>query len=185
MGNLIQTIAGQDYSRIDDDAFNHSGCIVDLGCARWDWSMFFFDKKRVIGVDPFEEREPEGATLFKGVVTGMDGLVQMHHGGDASCISTDITSDSWINSMSWKNFCKLYDINEISILKMNIEGAEYPLLHSMDSDDFSKINQIIISFHDWLNPNWKFLTEASLYMLNNYGFKMQNIGPWGWYLGIK
>jgi len=33
--------------------------------------------------------------------------------------------------ISWKNFCKLYNIDKISILKINIEGGEYPLLNSI------------------------------------------------------
>jgi hypothetical protein len=55
----------------------------------------------------------------------------------------------------------------------------------MDAEDFSRIDQIVVSFHDWLNPNWKSLTDASMYMLNQQGFKIENIGPYGWYIGRK
>jgi hypothetical protein len=186
MGNLIQTIIGENYSRIDDRAFVHNGCIIDLGCIRWNWSQLFIGKKRVIGVDPFENEVPEGAELFKGVVGSFDGLIKMTREGDASRISiSDSDSGEWITSISWKSFCSKFDITDIAILKMNIEGAEFPLLHSMDSEDFSKIDQIIVSFHDWMNPSWKSLTDASMYMLNQHGFKIQNIGPYGWHMGCK
>ena len=60
MEHWIQTIPGENYSRIDPRAFEHDGCIVDLGCVHWNWSAPFIGKKRVIGADPFEETEPAG-----------------------------------------------------------------------------------------------------------------------------
>lgn len=185
MGNLIQTIPGENYSRIDDRAFNHDGCIVDLGCAHWDWSQPFIGKKKVVGADPFEDTIPKGVELFKGVVNSFDGLVKMKYDRDASCITTNTDSDDWILSLSWKSFCTKFEITNISILKMNIEGVEFPLLHSMDSEDFSKIDQLIVSFHDWMNPNWKSLTDASMYLLNQHGFTISNIGPYNWYMALK
>jgi predicted XRE-type DNA-binding protein len=32
----------------------------------------------------------------------------------------------------------------------------------MDAEDFKKINQIAISFHDWIHPEQKSQTEAAL-----------------------
>jgi hypothetical protein len=185
MGNLIQTIPGENYSRVDDRAFSHNGCIVDLGCVHWNWSQSFLGKKRVIGADPFEDKIPEGAELFKGVVGSFDGLIKMTYDKDASHISSGSDSGDWIPSLSWKSFCSKYNIIDISILKMNIEGAEFPLLHSMGSDDFLKIDQLIISFHDWMNPNWKSLTDASMHLLTQHGFKISNIGPYHWYMALK
>lgn len=47
MGNLIQTIPGENYSRVDDRAFSHDGCIIDLGCVHWNWSQPFLGKKEL------------------------------------------------------------------------------------------------------------------------------------------
>ena len=185
MGNLIQTIPGENYSRIDDRAFNHNGCIVDLGCVHWNWSQPFIGKKKVVGADPFENTIPDGVELFKGVVGSFDGLVKMKYDKDASCISNNTDSEDWIPSLSWKNFCSKFKITDISILKMNIEGAEFSLLHSMGSDDFAKIDQLIVSFHDWMDPNWKSLTDASMYLLTQHGFTMTCIGPYHWYMALK
>ena len=65
------------------------------------------------------------------------------------------TSTIEIQMLDWKTFCNKFEIDKVSVLKLNIEGSEYPLLHSMDSEDFSKINQIAVSFHDWMNPKWR------------------------------
>lgn len=186
MENLIETIPGESYSRIHTRAFSHNGCIVDLGCIEWDWSKKLIGSKRVIGVDPFETTIPEGAELFKGVVTSYDGLIKMKYLEFASQIASTQEDSEWYTALSWKSFCKQYDIDEISILKMNIEGAEYSLLHSMDTDDFLKIDQLIVSFHNWMNPKWKELTEASIYLLKRNGFSViENIGPYGWHMALK
>ena len=185
MDNLIQTIPGENYSRIDPRAFEHNGCIIDLGCESWDWSAPFIGKKRVIGADPFEKTVPEGAELFKGIVGSFDGQVKMNFDNKASRIATSDSSAEWTPSLSWKSFCKQFEIDKISILKMNIEGAEFPLLHSMDIEDFEKIDQLIVSFHDWLNPAWGSLTEASFHLINSNGFTIKNIGPWGWHMALK
>jgi hypothetical protein len=56
----------------------------------------------------------------------------------------------------------------------------------MDSDDFSKINQIAISFHDWMNPKWRNLTKSSLQLLRDSGFDVITIyEPYGWYLAFR
>jgi hypothetical protein len=56
----------------------------------------------------------------------------------------------------------------------------------MDTDDFKQIDQIAVSFHDWLNPKYKNLTESSLVLLKKSGFKIISIyKPYGWYLAIK
>jgi len=185
LDNLIQTIPGENYSRIDPRAFEHDGCIIDLGCVHWNWSAPFIGKKRVIGADPFEKTIPEGAELFKGIVGSFDGQVKMNFDNDASSITTGDSSGEWTPSLSWKSFCKQFEIDKISILKMNIEGAEFPLLHSMDTEDFAKIDQLIVSFHDWLNPAWKSLTEASFHLINSNGFTIRNIGPYGWHMALR
>jgi hypothetical protein len=56
----------------------------------------------------------------------------------------------------------------------------------MDQDDFNKIDQIAISFHDWLVPEWKTKTEKALILLKNFGFNLVKINePWNWYLAYK
>ena len=88
--------------------------------------------------------------------------------------------------ISWKTFCKKFNVDKVSILKINIEGSEYSFLDSLDESDFFKINQIIISFHDWLNPEYKELTKQSIQLLQKYGYTIiSTYFKFGWYLCIK
>ena len=83
---------------------------------------------------------------------------------------------------------KLFDIDKVSILKINIEGSEYSFLDSLDETDFSKINQIVISFHDWLNPTEYTgeMTKSSIEMLKKRGYTViSTYFKLGWYLCVK
>lgn len=56
-----------------------------------------------------------------------------------------------IPTISWDDFLTRYDIKNIDLLKMNIEGAEKPLIESIT--DFSIIKRFIISCHDFRANN--------------------------------
>ena len=192
--SLIQPIAGEAYSTVDDRCLTHPGCVIDLGCLNWDWCKFFLGKKRVIGADPFE-KPIAGAELFQGVVAPFTGTVEMTVDHQAATGFTGIqalTSPKFTGvkqiapALSWQAFCERFKIDSISVLKMNIEGAEYPLLASLRACDFAKIDQIVVSFHDWMVPEWRGNTAAMLSLLSRQGFNVQVTGAHlGWHLASK
>jgi hypothetical protein len=182
--NLIETIPGLGYSMIHPRCLDNEGCVIDLGSFKWEWSSFFLDKKRIIGADPFGTQIP-GTELFKGVVGPFDGTSVISDEDIGSSVFSD-KRGTQVEMLSWKSFCKNFYIDKISILKINIEGAEYPLLNSMDVDDFNQIDQIVVSFHNWINPKWKNLTKSSISLLQDHGFKIIQIYErFGWYLALK
>ena len=198
---LICTIHDFDYSRVDDRCLTHDGCVVDLGCSGWGLFNFFSDKKRIIGVDPYESKI-DGVDFFEGMVGPVNGDVYVHRAGsNTTCFGNiDCENEEFarvFKMLSWKNFCKKFEIDKVSFLKINIEGAEFSLLNSMDSEDFSKIDQIAISLHDFdvvddhenilqnknLNKN---LLSTSLFLLEKEGYHIEKINDqWNWYLAIK
>lgn len=189
LGEIIHTIDNRDYCTVLKRALTNDGDIVDVGCYTWDWSQFFIGKKRVIGVDPIENYTPEGAELFQGVIGSTDGSSLMNVDDVKSTIISkyvDSNNALDVQMVTWKTFCNNYNIDKISVLKVNIEGSEYALLDSMTQEDFDKIDQIAISFHDWLVPEWKHLTEIALTKLKNSGFTLVKINEqWNWYLAFK
>ena len=191
MIKLEETIKGEFWSTFDWNSIDNEGCVVDLGCLYWDWSNYWFGVKRVIGVDPFEETTPNGAELFKGVLGPSDCKIKMDKPNSnemEGIVNYNISEneEDLYEMFSWKTFCKRFNINKVSILKINIEGSEYSFLDSLDESDFSKINQIVISFHDWLNPEYKELTKKSIELLKKYGYTViSTYFKYGWYLCIK
>lgn len=186
--SLMQAISGQNYSLFHTRCFEHNGCILDIGCATWNWSSIFIGKKRVIGVDPFEKSTP-GTEIFNGLLGPFNGISWLYYEGfNSKVVGNDVLNynSSLFNVLNYKEFCSKYNVDKVSILKMNIEGAEYSLLNSMDVNDFEKIDQIIISFHNWMNPLWDNLTLSSKYLLEKSGFELQTIDPtYNWVLGLK
>jgi hypothetical protein len=188
MITLSETIEGELWSTIDLSSFECDGCIIDLGCLSWNWSTSLIGRKRIIGVDPIENFAPENVEFFKGVIGPFNGKIKMSINENNNCtssISNDDIGDEF-DMLSWKSFCKKFNIDSVSILKINIEGSEYPFLHSLDKEDFKKINQIVISFHDWLDPNLEYLTKSSLYLLKQNGYTIiSTFKHLGWYLCTK
>ena len=191
MIKLEETIKGEFWSTFDWNSIDENGCIVDLGCLYWDWSNYWLGMKRVIGIDPFEKTIPNGAELFKGVLGPSDCKIKMSMTNNdeiSATVNYDISEDDKdiYEMLSWKTFCKKYDVDTVSILKINIEGSEYAFLDSLDNTDFLKINQIVISFHDWLNSDYAELTKSAIERLKNNGYTViSTYFKFGWYLCIK
>lgn len=189
LGGIIHTIDNRDYCTVLKRALTNDGDIVDIGCYTWDWSQFFIGKKRVVGADPIENYIPEGAELFKGVIGSTNGKSLMNIDDVKSTIIPEYVDSNNaldVQMITWKTFCSNYNIDKISVLKINIEGSEYALLDSMTQEDFDKIDQIAISFHDWLVPEWKNKTDKALLLLKNSGFELIKINKqWNWYLIYK
>lgn len=180
----FETIPGQDFSMVNDRCLVTEGDIVDLGCLQWDWSRFFIGKKRVIGVDPFENAIPF-TEIFKGVIGPYEGKTRMKNEGMSSTMIHSGEGEEVIVK-TWKTFCREYSIQKIALLKINIEGMEYDLLDGFDDEDFDHIDQIAVSFHDWLVPDWISKTEKALKILDSMNYSIQKINyAWGWYLALK
>lgn len=176
------------WSRIHPRFQSHDGCIVDLGCLGWNrdfdnigsdnWAGYFFGKKRVIGVDP-QETPNEHSELFKGFISDFSGKANLTSTGlGASMVPSD---EGQYDVLTWEDFKSQYDIQSISILKINIEGAEWDLLDAFD--DFS-IDQICVSFHNFLpkfnNETFIQRTNTIVQKLINNGYQMIVLGIYGW-----
>jgi hypothetical protein len=183
------------WSRVHPRFMDHDGCIVDLGCLGWNsvfedktsdnWAGYFFNKKRVIGVDP-QEQPNINAELFKGFISNFSGKAELVSNGIGAFMQK--SSNGIYDVLSWKDFKQKFSINSISILKINIEGSEWDLIDSFDDEDFCEIDQICVSFHDWL-PHFKengiFRTYNSVNKIISKGYIMTDLELYGWKHFIK
>jgi len=62
---------------------------------------------------------------------------------------------------SLSDFCDKNHIKKISLLKMDVEGAEFEIFDSLTAVDFSKINSIIMEYHNSHGKNFQTI-EARL-----------------------
>lgn len=67
----------------------------------------------------------------------------------------------------------------IDILKMDIEGAEYPVLRDILNSNI-KVNQILVEFHHFFSAFSKTDTESTIALMNRHGYKIFSISPNGY-----
>jgi hypothetical protein len=182
------------WSRVHPRFAEHDGCIVDLGCLGWNkdfydktsdnWAGFFFGKKRVIGVDPQETSNPN-AELFKGFISSFSGKANLSKNGIAGQMLKSFDGEHDV--LTWSDFKEKFNIGPISILKINIEGAEWDLIKSLNASDFKDIDQIAISFHNFLPEfaNNYVLTNQCVDKLLSFNFTAIDLEIYGWKLFIK
>ena len=181
MEEFFETIPGQPHSTVHARVWEHPGVVIDLGCRGWDWSGAFIGKKRVIGVDPDKRVTAiPGTELHQSLIGPYDGVVSFL--GETT---TDAPADGPQNAIwSWKRFVRAaIDKRGVAVLKINIEGGEWPLLASMDHDDFAQIDQLAVSFHHFVWPGMFRTTHALINLLESHGYTARQIyAPLGWYL---
>ena len=180
---------------IETDILTPGEWVMDFGCGvDFTFSMKMIEMgMRVISIDPNPNiiNTPQLENLFyerKALVTdeSMEYIdLDVFNDTDAASI---IKTDNDISFVRKENTIKVetttikklmakYKIDRLNVLKLDIEGSEYSVLMSIDSD-ISK--QISVEFHDFrgMNPHYpnneKYYDELRL-KLNNYTFVKHEI----------
>lgn len=186
------------WSKIHPRFEKHEGCIVDLGCLGWNknfkdktsdnWAGYFFDRKRVIGVDP-QELPNDRSELFKGFISDFTGKANLSSEEAGHQLRMIRSSDGKYNVMTWKDFRSKFKIESISILKINIEGSEWGLIDSFNNEDLEDIDQICISFHNFLpqysNDLYAEKTQRCVDKITDNNYTMIDLGIYGWKVFLK
>jgi len=175
---------GEPWTRVHRRVWEHPGAIVDLGCASWDWSGRFLGKKRVLGVDPFETSIPHGAEFWQGAVSVSSGTVKMlKNGHGSSTRGAEAQLRETVPAIALAEMLRQRDVTSVSVLKLNVEGSEVEILMTLPEALFASIDQIAVSFHDFLHGDYR-RTEAVLSYLRNW-YEIVSIDTrYSWYLGV-
>ncbi len=75
-----------------------------------------------------------------------------------------------IETITLETLCEENNIEFIDILKIDIEGAEYDVLENLPDSFFSKIGQITVEFHDFVDPKLKPKTQEIINKMVSLGF---------------
>ena len=84
--------------------------------------------------------------------------------GDISMCSKQITT------ISVDDIINKYDLDRISLMKVDIEGYEYELFENMSEETLSKIDKIFLEFHQVQDRNKRF---ELIFKLMKNGFRMK------------
>jgi FkbM family methyltransferase len=64
-----------------------------------------------------------------------------------NCGAGSLNTVCLVDSVRFDTFMKQHSIDKVSLLKVDIEGAEYDLFYSLEKDDFDKIDSMLIEYH--------------------------------------
>lgn len=74
-----------------------------------------------------------------------------------------------VHTYKFSDFMSEYKLESISLLKMDIEGGEYAVFNGLTSEDFLKIKNIVMEYHNFPGRNYKILERQ----LRENGFGVQ------------
>ena len=168
-----------------NDINNHS-LVVDLGANKGAFSKKMVDEFKVTAFAIEANRrlcneiKNDKIEVFNYAVTNADQLIDFYisDNDESSSIMEDFQG-KWgnyekitVEGITWKSLLKKLKLTErtIDILKIDIEGAELELIELMDKEDFNKIKQITIEYHDWLNSGLHERTVSCIRKLVKHGF---------------
>lgn len=179
-----------DYFYVNPRYKIHDGVVLDIGCVGWNWSEQFAGQKAVIGVDPDETTCPTWAKLVRKAVALSDGTAIMRDRIELGQVcpgeNSLLFNDGPARVVETVSIQALVQAYPLSIAKLNIEGAEYPLLMAMKHP---VADQLVVSFHDtgWL-PSSIYPPEATVAMisfLSNWYTPQEIYPPCKWWLFLR
>jgi len=83
-----------------------------------------------------------------------------------------------VKTITIEDLIKNYNLDQIDYLKIDIEGAEYDLIDSLNNDICNKITQISVEFHDFIDPELKNKSKQYVDKLKNLGYRLHSAKKW-------
>jgi hypothetical protein len=76
-----------------------------------------------------------------------------------------------VRQLCFRDFVREFpDLGELDLVKADIEGAELGLFAAMGAEDFARIRQLTVEFHDFLYPEVAPEVEAAKRRIRSFGF---------------
>lgn len=138
-----------EHLRYDYD-LSENDIVIDLGAYFGEWSQTMYErfKCKIVAVEPTEYIWSRGVfkdgTIINKAAATYNG--KMSFGGRAYYTSAYESNDHEYDCFDVTELLKLYD--EIAVMKVNIEGAEYKLLeYIIENGLIDRIKNLQVQFH--------------------------------------
>jgi FkbM family methyltransferase len=166
--------------RIHDGDFNESKIFVDVGANIGSVSLFVdnFNKNRkddnkikVFAIEP----EPNNLALLKeNVVSNFAEQVTIinnaiwheekivsisNKGGNSNILNLQNEEKSMVSAITIEKLFFLYNIEEVDVMKIDIEGAEFDLIVNTPSEILSKIKKLVLEFDKSFDGSFGMMIE--------------------------
>ncbi len=156
--------------------------VLDLGANEGGFSKTISEKFgcKVYAVEPIPnlfELIPETGLIkkIKAAVSNKSGIVNIYLPEDRCATmynkKGEVNEKSIsVEALSLADLMGGFGIDKLDLIKIDIEGEEVPILESLGLEEFKKINQWTIEFHDFLYPEMHEAVENIKRKIINCGF---------------
>lgn len=168
-----------------DDLFRDEIVVIDLGACRGEFineinEIYKIKKAILIEASPTNHAtliQKPNYVIYNNLISNTDDVeVSFYEDNNSPYNGSYIFN--YFNGVEYKIKTKTLEslmveneIDYIDILKVDIEGAEYDVMPSISDETYSKIGQITIEFHDFIDNSLKEKTQNIIDKLRNLGFK--------------
>ena len=167
-----------------DELLNDEIVIVDLGSCKGEFvdemsRLFKIKKAILVEANPtnFKElKNKENYILYNKAISDKSNQVIEFYEDVNSPYNGSILFNYFngikhqIQTISLDDIIEENNLSYIDILKVDIEGSEYDIMPNISDDAYSKIKQITIEFHDFIDSELKIKTENIINKLEALGF---------------
>jgi FkbM family methyltransferase len=161
--------------------------IIDAGAQAGFFSLYvraLNAKIRVYAVEPepanaeflakqLKNNHIQDVKIFQQALAGKTGKLDFYVSPDThnhSLIKFDEFKEKiTVASISLSEFLKQNKIDKVSLLKMDIEGGEYEVMENLAMDDWRKLENILLEYHDLPERNHKDLAD----LIRRNGFSLE------------
>lgn len=163
------------------DKLDDSSIVFDCGLNRGEFTRWITEnfKSRVHGFEPDIKLFPllpdyVGANYNNVAIAAYTGRLNLRMGGgsDSSIVYENQGYDRVVEipCVTIEDYMKSKGIARITLLKLDIEGAELEVLEKMSSGILAEIDQITVEFHDFINHGDVPRIKAIISRLEQCGF---------------
>lgn len=156
---VIKEIFAENVYEVDNNHFNRGGVVVDLGANIGAFSLLAAKKgTTVYAVEP----EPHNLEALKRnieinrmenniivcpyAISDFKGTAVIHDSGGGSSIKDDGAFGAEVEVMSLDNLFSLYHIEQVDVMKIDIEGAEVEVILGASKENLNKCKYITMEF---------------------------------------
>jgi FkbM family methyltransferase len=156
---VIKEIWEEDVYEVKETRLNRGGVVIDIGANIGAFSLYAsYYGATVYAIEP----EPNNLQALKNNIRLNDKENQVYvcpyaisdykgtviisdQGGDSTIVDSDI-SGAEVEVMPLDNFFALYHINEVDVLKIDVEGAEPEIILGASKENLQKCKYITMEF---------------------------------------
>jgi FkbM family methyltransferase len=153
--------------RIHEDQFNAGGVFIDIGANIGAVSVFVdsFNKNReqhkkikIYAVEPepnnlsllnhnIQNNPVQNVTIVDKAIWHEEKMVSIsNRGGNSSIFNLENESKAEVLAITMETLFSTYNIKEVDVMKIDIEGAEFDLIINTPAETLAKINRLVLEF---------------------------------------